>query len=89
MATYSENSHDSGHSAGSSLPRRLNDPALWSESLIRRTMAPGSVYNILEVQWIIRDYLGVLSEVIRKGERLPVGFLPPSSKTEQKLLVAG
>jgi hypothetical protein len=91
MASYSEYFGTMARSSANAFSRMLNDPALWSETMIRRTMgqSSGSVYNILEVQLIIRDYLGVLSEAMRKGERLPVGLLPPSPQTEQKLLKAG
>jgi hypothetical protein len=91
MASYSEYFGTVGRSSINAFSRMLNDPALWSETMIRRTMrqSSGSVYNILEVQLIIRDYLGILSEAVRKGERLPVGLLSPSPKSEQKLLKAG
>jgi hypothetical protein len=48
----------------------LNDPALWSEQMVQRTLQRlgSSAYNIQDVQMIIKDYLSVLSEAIRKGE---------------------
>jgi hypothetical protein len=48
----------------------LNNPALWSEAMVTKTLQRlgGSAYNIQDVQIIIKDYLSVLSEAIRKGE---------------------
>jgi hypothetical protein len=48
----------------------LNDPALWNEAMITKTLRRlgGSAYNIQDVQLIIKDYLSVLAETIRKGE---------------------
>lgn len=48
----------------------LNNPALWSEAMITKTLQRlgGAAYNIQDVQSIIKDYLSVLAETIRKGE---------------------
>ncbi|HAJ27320.1 MAG TPA: hypothetical protein DCG53_08795 [Syntrophus sp. (in: bacteria)] len=48
----------------------LNNPALWSEAMITKTLQRlgGAAYNIQDVQSIIKDYLSVLGETIRKGE---------------------
>ena len=48
----------------------LHNPALWSETIAKRTLErTGShAFNIQDVQLVIKDYVAVLSEVIRKGE---------------------
>ena len=48
----------------------LNNPAHWSEAMITKTLQRlgGAAYNIQDVQSIIKDYLSVLAETIRKGE---------------------
>ncbi len=48
----------------------LNNPGLWSEQMVTKTLQRlgSSAYNIQDVQMIIKDYLSVLSEGIRKGE---------------------
>jgi len=48
----------------------LHNPSLWSEAMVRRTLerVGGQAFNIQDVQQIIKDYLTVLSESIRKGE---------------------
>ncbi len=48
----------------------LNNPSLWSEGMVTKTLQRmgSSAYNIQDVQMIIKDYLSVLSEAIRKGE---------------------
>ncbi len=48
----------------------LHNPGLWSETLAKRTLERmGShAFNITDVQAIIKDYVSVLSETIRKGE---------------------
>ncbi|MCX5829222.1 MAG: hypothetical protein NTV58_14645 [Deltaproteobacteria bacterium] len=48
----------------------LNNPALWSEAMITKTLQRlgGAAYNIQDVQSIIKDYLSVLAESIRKGD---------------------
>ena len=53
----------------------LNNPSLWSEDMVARTLQRlgSSAYNIQDVQLIIKDYLSVLSEAIRKGETFGKG----------------
>lgn len=48
----------------------LNDPACWSEEMVTKTLQRlgSTAYNIQDVQLIIKDYLSVLSEAIRRGE---------------------
>lgn len=48
----------------------LHNPALWSDTMIRRTLERmgSQAFNIQDVQQIIKDYLTILSESIRKGE---------------------
>lgn len=50
----------------------LNNPALWSEAMITKTLQRlgGAAYNIQDVQAIVKDYLTILAEAIRKGETL-------------------
>ncbi|MCP4580075.1 MAG: hypothetical protein GY839_00545 [candidate division Zixibacteria bacterium] len=50
----------------------LHDPALWSENIFKETLnrVGGQTFNITDVQVIIKDYLTVLSESIRRGEVL-------------------
>lgn len=50
----------------------LNNPQLWSESLARRTLERlgSQAFNIKDVQLIIKDYVSVLSETIRRGETI-------------------
>ncbi|MFB3926061.1 MAG: hypothetical protein ACE14T_08400 [Syntrophales bacterium] len=50
----------------------LNNPACWSDQMVQKTMhrLGSTAYNIQDVQMIIKDYLSVLSEAIRKGEAL-------------------
>ena len=50
----------------------LHNPALWSESMIKKTLerVGSQAFNIEDVQMIIKDYLTCLSESIRKGETL-------------------
>jgi hypothetical protein len=50
----------------------LHNPALWSEGMIKKTLerAGGHPFNIQDAQLIIKDYLTVLSETIRKGESI-------------------
>lgn len=48
----------------------LNNPSLWSEEMATKTLRRlgGTAYSIHDVQGVIKDYLSVLSESIRKGE---------------------
>ncbi len=50
----------------------LHDPALWSETIVKKTLnrVGGQTFNITDVQAIIKDYLTVLSETIRRGDVL-------------------
>lgn len=50
----------------------LHNPSLWSEKIIKETMnrTGGQPFNIQDVQTLIKDYLTVLSENIRRGEDL-------------------
>ena len=50
----------------------LHNPSLWSERIIKETLArTGSQpFNIEDVQTLIKDYLTVLSEHVRRGEEL-------------------
>ncbi len=48
----------------------LHNPALWSEALAKRTLERigSQAFNISDVQTVIKDYVSVLSEAIRRGE---------------------
>lgn len=50
----------------------LHNPELWSETLAKRTLERigSQAFNINDVQLVIKDYVAVLSEAIRKGETL-------------------
>lgn len=50
----------------------LHNPSLWSEKIIRETLTRTGTqpFNIEDVQVLIKDYLTVLSENIRRGEEL-------------------
>jgi len=50
----------------------LHNPALWSEPIVKKTLerVGSQAFNIEDVQLIIKDYLTVLAETIRKGESL-------------------
>jgi hypothetical protein len=50
----------------------LHNPSLWSDKLIKETLnrMGGSPFNIEDVQAIVKDYLTVLSETIRRGDSL-------------------
>jgi hypothetical protein len=50
----------------------LHNPSLWSEKIIKETLTrTGSQpFNIQDVQTLVKDYLTVLSEHIRRGEDL-------------------
>ncbi len=50
----------------------LHNPSLWSEKIIRETLARtgGQPFNINDVQTLVKDYLTVLSETIRRGDDL-------------------
>ena len=50
----------------------LHNPGLWSEKIIKETLARTGTqpFNIQDVQSLIKDYLTVLSENIRRGEEL-------------------
>ena len=50
----------------------LHNPSLWSEKIIKETLTRTGTqpYNIEDVQSLIKDYLTVLSENIRRGEDL-------------------
>ena len=47
----------------------LNNPILWSEPFIHKTMerSGGKPFNYDDVQTIIKDYLSVVCEYVRKG----------------------
>ncbi len=49
----------------------LNDPALWSESMVKETCQRlgRSSCNVQEVQSVIKNYLDVLGDALRKGEQ--------------------
>ncbi len=48
----------------------LHNPSLWSETIAKRTLERlgSQAFNIQDVQTVIKDYVSVLSEAIRKGE---------------------
>lgn len=48
----------------------LHNPALWSDPIIKKTLerVGSQAFNIEDVQLIIKDYLTVLAETIRKSE---------------------
>ncbi len=50
----------------------LHNPTLWSETLVKRTLerTGSQAFNINDVQMIVKDYLSVLSEAVRKGETI-------------------
>lgn len=50
----------------------LHNPALWSQQMAKRTLerSGGQAFNIQDVQSIIKDYVTVLSETIRRGDPL-------------------
>ncbi len=50
----------------------LHNPSLWSEPIIKKTLerVGGQAFNFEDVQVIIKDYLTVLAESIRRGEAL-------------------
>ena len=50
----------------------LHNPSLWSEKIIKETLtrAGSQPFNIEDVQSLVKDYLTVLSENIRRGEDL-------------------
>ncbi len=50
----------------------LHNPALWSDKIIKETLTRTGTqpYNIEDVQTLVKDYLTVLSENIRRGEDL-------------------
>lgn len=50
----------------------LHNPALWSDNIIKKALErSGSLtFNINDVQTIVKDYLTVLSETIRRGEAI-------------------
>jgi hypothetical protein len=47
----------------------LNTPELWSDHMIQRTLerSAGKPFNVEDVRSIIKDYLTVLSDFVRKG----------------------
>ncbi len=47
----------------------LNNPALWSEGMIRETCQRlgRSSCNVQEVQSVIKNYLNVLGDALKKG----------------------
>ena len=48
----------------------LHNPALWSEDIVKQTFERSGAqpFNIEDAQGLIKDYLTVLAEHIRKGE---------------------
>ena len=50
----------------------VHNPTMWSETLAKRTLERigSQAFNVNDVQTIIKDYVSVLSEAIRKGETL-------------------
>lgn len=50
----------------------LHNPNLWNEAMVKKTLerSRGVPFNIQDTQNIIKDYLTVLSETIRKGESI-------------------
>ncbi|MBI2877955.1 MAG: hypothetical protein HYY20_13850 [Candidatus Tectomicrobia bacterium] len=50
----------------------LNNPALWSDHMIHKTLerAGGKPFNVEDVRLLVKDYLAVLCELIRKEGRL-------------------
>ena len=50
----------------------LHNPSLWSDKIIKETLTRtgGQPFNIQDVQVLIKDYLTVLAENIRRGEDL-------------------
>lgn len=50
----------------------LHNPALWSEKIIQQTLTRmgGAPFDIEDVRSVIKDYLTVLSENVRRGETL-------------------
>gem|GEM_PF-2492180 len=47
----------------------FNNPVLWSESFIHKTMerSGSKPFNYEDVQTIVKDYLSVVSEYVRRG----------------------
>lgn len=50
----------------------LSEPGLWSDTMIKRTLQRGGAqpFNIEDVRSIVKDYLTVLSDSLRKGETI-------------------
>lgn len=50
----------------------LHNPGLWNEAIIKETLtrSGGQPFNIQDVQTLVKDYLTVLAEHIRRGEEL-------------------
>ncbi|HPF71612.1 MAG TPA: hypothetical protein PLQ13_13130 [Candidatus Krumholzibacteria bacterium] len=50
----------------------LHNPSLWSDKIIKETLnrTGGHPFNIQDVQILVKDYLTVLAENIRRGEDL-------------------
>ncbi len=59
-----------GESCRATLVDLFNNPSLWSDTMVTKTLQRigGSAFSIHDVQLIIKDYLSVLAEAIRKGE---------------------
>jgi hypothetical protein len=47
----------------------FGNPALWSDHMIQKTLerSGGKPFNVEDVRSIIKDYLAVLSDSVRKG----------------------
>lgn len=47
----------------------LGSPALWSDQMIHKTLerTAGKPFNVEDVRMIVKDYLAVLCEFVRKG----------------------
>ena len=48
----------------------LANRGLWSEKIVKETLnrSGGHPFNVEDVQTIVKDYLGVLSDTIERGE---------------------
>lgn len=57
------------HSTQNGLCDFLSNPALWSEPFIHKTMERSGTkpFNYDDVQNIVKDYLTVVSDYVRKG----------------------
>ncbi len=49
----------------------LNNPALWSDTMVKETCQRLGISscNVQEVQSVIKNYLNVLSDALRRGEQ--------------------